>query len=854
MRNLMLMLVMITLFSAKALPQKTSPNMHQDTFPAYDQLTISVYLNAHTEFELDVLITESQDIFANIEDLFRNVGIPCSRPKVSETLVGFLKSERDAFIIDLAQKNINVNQKIFSLNVGLIEDSGFIYIESSLISQAFGITLSYNQRSLSANLSSDFELPLIRQLRLEKMRKNISGLREQKITADTIVDRDYHFFKFGVFDWGITSFQTMNRVSNTHINLGAGAELLYGQTNVALTLNTEKVFDNRQLLYNWKWVDNNKTMIRQAQLGTLLTESISFLNSPVIGASVSNVPTRLRKADGYFTIQERTEPNWTVELYLNNILVDYTTADASGLFVFKVPVIYGYTVANLRFYSPLGEERSEERIINIPFTFLPAKTFEYNLLGGVMQSDPEAQFAQANFNYGVNYFFTLGGGMEYLSNVQGNSSIPYGKVAVQPLSKLIINLNYAHNVRLQTLLNYNFAKNAFLELDYSRYKKGQMVTRFNALEERKVRIFLPFKVNKVNLFTKLNFNQLVYQNFKYNQMEMAVSAFYRQLSVNSTVLLNWVNEKPAFSTNNLSLSWRPMTGFIFRPNIEYNIVKKQVSRIRLELEKRMSNTNFLISYQRDMIYHSDNLSFSFKYFLPFARTGIAIMGNKNNIIYSENAQGSFAFGGGNDYVEVSDNSALSRGGIIFYPFLDLNLNGKKDSGEKMVLLSNVNVKGGQAFISEVDSIVRISNLNAFVDYYIEFSENDLANIAWRMKHKSYQVMVDPNQFKKIEIPIYPAGEINGTVYLVSGNIKSGLSRMTVEIYNQNGDKVASVLSEYDGYFSYLGLLPGEYTVRMDAKQLEKLNYEATPALYQATIKVLENGDILSGLDFSLEGK
>ncbi|PQB06742.1 hypothetical protein BST83_05920 [Polaribacter filamentus] len=81
----------------------------------------------------------------------------------------------------------------------------------------------------------------------------------------------------------------------------------------------------------------------------------------------------MRTASGSYTVTDTTEPNWTVELYINDILIDFTQADAAGLYVFKVPIVYGYTVIKLKFYGPLGEERTEERIKNTPYSFMQEK-------------------------------------------------------------------------------------------------------------------------------------------------------------------------------------------------------------------------------------------------------------------------------------------------------------------------------------------------------------------------------------------------------------------------------------------------------------------------------------------------
>jgi hypothetical protein len=59
--------------------------------------------------------------------------------------------------------------------------------------------------------------------------------------------------------------------------------------------------------------------------------------------------------------------------------------------------------------------------------------------------------------------------------------------------------------------------------------------------------------------------------------------------------------------------------------------------------------------------------------------------------------------------------------------------------------------------------------------------------------------------------------------------------------------VAKTLTEEDGYFSYLGLLPGTYTVFTDEAQLNKIamNNNAKPLVF--TIKESKEGDIVDNL-------
>ena len=830
--------------------------INKKEFPTlvYDDIPILVMIEGCGNFYLDVIYTDNDLLYVNIEDLFKTLKIPCNVGKKGDSLDGFLENETRPFLIDYNTRQIKVGNKIFNPQNGMVKEMGAIYMESSLLAEAFGIILTFNYRALTIILKSNFELPIIKQQRIEKLRNNISKLKGEEI-ADTVIQRNYHLFKFGTLDWSIASFQTKNRLTDNLLGLGIGTEFLYGEADVSVNYSNQYNFDNRQLQYLWSWIDNDKSVVKQAQIGKIYNQTISYINSPVIGAVVRNSPTTIRKATGYYTINENTEPNWSVELYINNILVDFTKADASGLFIFKVPIVYGYTTLKLKFYGPLGEERTEERIMNIPYTIMPTNEFEYSLSAGIVQDASSSRFSKSEFHYGVNRIITIGGGLEYLSSITNGAFIPYANATVQPFSKLTLNGEYADGVRSRVLLNYYFWNDALLEIDYAKYMEGQLATRFNASEELKTKLSLPYRINNLSGFAKLDYEQFVYSEFKYNQGNIMLSAYFKQFSANSTTQLNWIDQSTKYVTTDLSLSYRLKNGYVLRPSAQYNINQDELISYKVSVEKNIVKGYFAVSYQRNILFNNNFINLSLSYDLTFAKTGIGSTYSNGNISTYENAQGSLAFGGGNNYIHVNSASTVNKGGIILYPFLDLNNNGIFDEGEHLVKLSSVRVLGGKAIYSEKDSLVRIADLNAFTNYTVEFNDKDLENISWRFKNKIYSVLVDPNQFKRINIPIIAVGEVSGMIYMNDNNTLKGIGRIVVKIYKKNTTKViAEILSESDGYIYYLGLEPGEYVACIDSVQLNNLGFTVDPAQKTFTIKTLVDGDILGGIDFVLNNK
>jgi hypothetical protein len=817
---------------------------------AFDEIPVLVVVEGYNNFYVNAVFANNNLLYINIEELFNTLKIPCIKGQNGESITGFLKDESQKYSVNFKTGQIKVTTKTIEAKDGILNEGGTFFLETSFFSEAFGIKLTYNFRALTLFLVSDFELPVIKQQRINKMRDNISKLRGEQI-ADTTVQRNYHLFKFGTIDWSVASFQKWNESIDNRLGIGIGTELLYGELNVSANYYDQYKFDNRQLYYLWRWVDNEKIIIKQAQIGKISTQTIAFINSPIIGANIRNSPTTVRKAKGHYTINEYTEPNWDVELYINNVMVDFTKADASGQFIFKVPFVYGYTILKMKFYGPLGEERTEERTINMPYSIMPANEFEYGLSAGVLQDSSYSRFGRADFNYGVNRILTVGGGLEYLSSIPNGAFIPFVRATIQPYNKFTLNVEYAHGVKTRGVLNFYFLKDALLELNYTNYVEGQLATRFNALEERKVKLSIPFRIKRFRVFSQADFAQFVYQSFNYNQASLMFSAYYKQYSANSATQLNWVDNSEPYVTSNLSLSYRSK-GYVIRPSAQYNVTNNKLMLWKIALEKNIPRGFFSTSYERNIMYGDNFITIGFRYDLSFARTSVSASHNRGNTFTSQSAQGSLAFGSGNKYVHASNNSSVGRGGISLYPFLDLNGNGIFDEGEPMVKLSAVRVMGSTVIYSETDSIIRITGLNPFVKYIITLSDNDLESIAWRFKHKTYEVLVDPNQFKRIDVPVEVVGEYTGMVYLNQNNSLNGTGRISVKFYKKNSTKVyAETLSEWDGYIYSLGFVPSEYTARLDSAQLDNLGYTVNPKQIDFTINPSIEGDMVTGPDFIL---
>jgi hypothetical protein len=790
-------------------------------------------------------------VYLSIEDLFKFLKIPCNRSDNGDTLSGFIDNIEKTYSINPNTKNVSIKDKIYYQDRGFVNESGIVYMETSLFGDFFGIYLTFNLRSLSISVKSNFELPLIKQLKQEKIRTNLNRLHGGKI-ADTTLGRNYHLFNYGNIDWLLISSQNVGKTTNNRVNVSLGTELLYGETKLSLDYYNSNAFESKIFNYHWRWVDNEKNWIRQINIGKIGFKSISSIYSPLIGFSVSNTPTNLRKSEGYYTISEYTQPNWVVELYINNSLVDYVRADASGLFIFQVPMVYGYTTLELRFYGPMGEERSEKRNINIPYTFTPASKLEYLISGGVLEAYNQTVFARHQINYGLNQSITLGGGVEYLSSIKTGKFIPFLNTSFLLFDKMIVMGEYDFGVRSKASFNYTFYDNATLLFDYTKFNEGQKAIMNNVLTDTKLTLTVPYHWQLFSGYSKIGYQNMSFKNFNYNIIDFSLSGYYSYFNAILSTNANWSNTSTSYIYSNLALSYLAGEGFYLRSALQYDYRSKNFSSIRFELEKKFSDVcNLSLSYDYNINSKYQGINLSFRYNLPFARTFANAQISNLNYTTTQGAQGSLSFGTGLSDVYASEYSMVGRGGIIVMPFLDLNNNDKFDKDETILKQIDAKIDGGKLVYGKNDSLLHIVGLEPFISYMLEVSENKFDNIAWRISKKKISIIIDPNQFKIVEIPVKPQGEINGTVYISDNGTQKGIGRILIQFLDESGNKVAETLTESDGYYSYMGLKPGNYTIRIDENQLNRLAYQSDPDNYNIVLRISPDGEIIEGLDFTL---
>lgn len=683
------------------------------------------------------------------------------------------------------------------------------------------------------------------------MRENLNKLRGEK-KADTLFDRiPRKKYAGAIADWSFYGTKNFPDMTDFRGSLGLGSVLAGGETNIYLNYHNTEKFNEKEQFYSWGYVDNDNLNLRQVIVGKIFTSSISSISSPIIGAQFTNNPTTYRRAYDGYQYSGYTEPNWMVELYVNDQLVNYKKADPTGFYQFNVPLVNGASVVRFKFYGPLGEEITHEVHIQIPFTFLPVGEFEYTASGGIIEDSIHTKFTRFIGNYGLNSSTTLGGGIEYLSSTHP-AAIPFFNVSARIRPGLLMGLEYDNGVRTKALISLQLPSNLQVEATYTHYIPGQTAINVNYHEDRRISVSIPHSFSRFSLFTRLSVEQFILPTFQFTNLEWMLSITGRKISGNIITygLLN--SGFLPYYYSNFTLAYRLPAGFVFTPQAQYEYMKKDFISYRADLEKRFARNSYInLTYERNLKIGYNNIMVGLRYEFGFGFFGTNARKTSGINALDQYGSGSVIFEKNKDPF-FNNRTNIGKGGVRILSFLDLNGNGIHDQGEPKITGLEISINAGRMVYDPKDTSLMVYQLEPYQKYFIGLNSDKFQNIDWILPYHSISVYIEPNQIRLIELPVSVKSEAGGKVYSSVKGVLKGQERILVCYLNSKNQVIARTLTEADGSYTYFGLKPGRYRVQLDPDQSKRLKMRSKPESIPFVIYPKKDGMFIDSLNLILE--
>jgi hypothetical protein len=869
--------------------QTSSPSATHKGVQGDREIDLDIWHKSIGLITVDALLVGSQ-IYVQPIDVFNFIKVRADRSEDGTILSGYYIEETRKYLINDSTRRITFRDTTWNLTKEdyVIRSTGS-FLRADLFETIFHLKCIFEFRSMALELQSGEPLPAETEAAFQKNRKNVGGAHKE-IIPDRVYNLSRSWLSIGALDWsGSGNITLANYASGVRVNairsgsysLMLGAQLFGGDFDISQSGGNASSYAQQGNPWRWRLGIQNSDLISQLTIGR--HSAFSNLNLPdsMIGFSITNAQQSYTSSFTTYTISDHTEPDWTVELYINDALINYTKADQTGYYKFSVPLSYGTTNMVLKFYGPYGEVRSNAIHLNIPYTFLPPGHLEYTLTGGTSAANPGVRrsLAQLDMKLGVSTAMTLNGGLRYQRDNRGGLILdPYGITSIRVTSGILLGGQYHHNSGYKGTLSLSGPLGISLEGEYdhplhvapsvpdSAQIANTYADPFSILELRRLSInapvpFLGWPIRFTGTDVPLNTDS--------SNVGMTIGTIlnFFGTSFNIDANMNFLRDKFRFTSlsdirGTIGASLSLFSGFLLRPQLNVDYSTHSISNLQLSFAKQLGEWGALnLGGSHDFVGGGNSVQLELRSTLPFAMLGFT-SGTSTGQPINSSATMSGSIGFDPNFLDVYGGSRpeVRRGGLIVVPFIDANSNGVWDAGEQVVQRFGLEQAPGKV-IAEPSGILRVTDLEPYRHYVVKTSTNDLENISLMPKFQTFEFTPPANGFTRIDIPLAAGGQIEGYITLKAMNKKDeslGGVRLKVRHWEVGEVRDTSeyplteeTLSYSNGEFYYMGIPPGHYRIYVDPNQLRLLNYVSVPPYVEFDVKNSEDGDVVNGLNMTL---
>ena len=826
---------------------------------------------------------------------------------------GFFITEDNTFYLNGKTNEAIIAGKKITFPAGLIIANPFeVYVDAQLLSQLLPLDFQLNMSQLALIINPREKLPL--QAKLERGEKWSRIAEWQKYDTNPYADAvevktPYKAASVPFADIRVgTEYNSVTGVRNNASVVAAG-DLGYVNTETFASVDLRENDTVNAIRFKAGRSDRDGELLgplkaKEAYVGDVQSYPLPLVSTSQLGrgAKISNRdllrPDQFDETDFYGDAQ----PGWEVELYQNNVLIDFQVVGEDGRYAFTgVPINYGDNTFRIVQYGPQGQKQEEVREFNIDDRMPKPGELNYAVSAnqqGVGLIDLQEKTTGTNrpdgtavvgvAEYGLTEKISIGAGFGHVPVTDINNNVAEYDFASASLRTSLFgvrtNFDTAYDVSncgwafgVTGLARYGTTNIRGEQRVYSNFDSAEQVRSFlrpvtaeevlngvtDTRIESQLQTLTDFNVNRpVSLSTLGNIS--LGGNFHLETYEDGES----DLSLGGRISKNYIgnNFSTALRYRNLDrgtlgdeqfidgtmslrrrfdndLTLRAATSYQFVPDFEFKAAN-------ISLQKTWSeDINTRLEYSQSLL-DTDNgrltgyLNWDFDKFYLSPRFTV-----DRDLEYLLGVELQFSLGMDSrtrNWHMTSERLANS-GALSARAFMDENADGVKDENEELV----EGVIFNDEFETNEDGTVFIPRLTAHQPRYITVDKDSVRAIGAKPKESAYAVIGRPGMTTELDYAIVPTLEIEGNAYLVQEGEQLEYPGLSLELVNEEGEVVRQVRTEFDGYYYMPDVYPGKYTLRVAEKDQKMQGLIAEP--YEIdTIALRQEGKYegyVTGYDF-----
>lgn len=749
----------------------------------------------------------------------------------------------EIFTLDIKADKREVNGELDGKKINIkfpleksFEENGELYVSPEVLKEYLNFSqVNYNSAILSLELQPNFTLAYEQREKgkLERMRldrktnienKNYNYEMKGKILRPGLLKLDY-------------SLPDIDN-QNYYLDYEYGTELFYGQYYMNGSIKPKEKVDDVKLIYSNFWKNNTIT------LGTYSLQTPSFINfsSTLVGININADSIYSKKENGVTIIKGEAINADSVEVYRNNILLDYVNVNNNR---FQFEINDGVLNANYLLKIYFNDGKIEERWV---YSLGDEASLEKGKSKFILQTGKNKD--SGDFQNIIGGYYGLSNNLTIGSEIY-NLKLDSGEKLDFLKNTLLLKTNLLEYPILLNYKNYYFME--YDEFSYS-ISLMQKINNFNFKIEREeysksivkktnTKYYTSFSVSTSRWNTSFDIGLLKKRIIQNSEKENDIKTIYGAMysSIFSPISLNLKIEKNLTKNNegiiyNPSLSYARNFNIILDGKIEkyrdetnqtytLKIGKRQLPLIK---DKLYGDLNLQIEY--------DNKYREFKYGLSFNIDIDSFMkvSLRNNFNFDKNKKIQRMSGVSlgkiinlsNPLERVDNNAGVNDYIIQGYIFLDKNGNGIYDTGDEAI----------EGAVLEVENYKVKSKKDGF--YLLTgISEKDIVTL--KVNRKTIDIMqkntngdtaikVKNSRSINIDIPVETVSMITGNIWNTEDFIEKKFTQNianTVIILEKNGELYKEIDPEFDGMFFLDDVSPGKYKLKFSYLGTDRVAFE-----------------------------
>lgn len=805
---------------------------------------------------------------------------------------GFFINEDNTFYLNGKTNEAIIKGEKISFPAGLVVANPFeIYVDAQLLAKLLPLDFEVNMTELALSIFPREELPLQAKLKrgqkwakIAMWKKHNEGGKEKT----PMVYTPYKAVSVPTADVRLgSSYSSDSGSTRTQASVVASGDLGYLNTETFALSQIDEEDNYTTLRFKAGRTDPEGKLLgpleaKEAYVGDVQSYPMPLVSSSQLGrgAKISNRellrPDQFDETDFYGDAQ----PGWEVELYQNNVLIDFQLVGDDGRYSFtNVPISYGDNTFRIVQYGPQGQKQEEVREFNIDDQMPKPGKVHYAVSvneqrKGLMdftesetaQPTNEGLAAIGMAEYGINEKLAIGTGFAHVPVQELGGNVAEYDFASANLRTSILGLrstiDTAYDVSnggwaagVTSLARYGLTNIRAEQRYYEEFDSAENLRSFlrpltmeeildgetdRQIESRQqtrsdFTIGRPFSLPFLgNVSTSGN---VLYETFEAGETDFSLSGrvsknylgsnFAAGLRYRTLDSQELGDEDSVDGT--LSVRHNFSKDLLFRTALRYQMVPDlEPSAVSLSLQKQWTeDVNSRLEYTESL---SDEgirrlagyLNWDFDKFYLSPRVAV-----DEDAEYLVGLELQFSLGMDDrtrNWHMTSERQATS-GSVSARVFMDENADGVMNEGEKPLEGVTLNNKRQTTDESGVAFIPRV---RAHHPSKVRVDKGSVASFGATPKEAAYAVVTHPGVTTQLEYPVVPTLEVEGHAYLEENGEQLEYPGLLLELVNSDGEVVRQMRTEFDGYYYLEDVYPGVYTLRVAEKEIEGKNLVVQP--------------------------